>query len=109
MALVVMLGHKSFSNEDNDVLLQKVLQNHYCFVVKYSTKMAIIALSEIMTFYQLSFVSSKLPHLVGTILGMIETNEKIGVLDKSPITEEEKDYDAAVATVSNMIVNMDEI
>jgi len=71
--------------------------------------MAVIALSEILTFYQLPFVSNRFTLLLDTVISMLEINQKIGKLDKNPITDEEKDYDAAVLTVTNMVVNMDEI
>lgn len=71
LALIVMLGHKSFSNDDNDLILNKVLLNHDCFVVKYSIKMAIIALSEIMTYYHLPFVINRFALLFDTVITLL--------------------------------------
>jgi len=46
--LVLMFAHKSFSLTDNEVLLNKILQNSGCFSVDYASKLLIISLSELL-------------------------------------------------------------
>ena len=43
-----MLAHKFFSLTDNEVLLNKILQNSGCFCVDYASKLLIISLSELL-------------------------------------------------------------
>lgn len=76
LALILTVGNKAFTNEDCDILLNRVLQNHYCFVVQYSIKVAIIAFSELLGLYGLPFISNRFTYLLDTTITLLEAYEK---------------------------------
>lgn len=51
LSLVLMMGFRFFSHEDNDVLLNKIIQNSDCLSVKYAGKVTIIVLSEMLAYH----------------------------------------------------------
>lgn len=82
-----MLGHKHFSPEDCDILLNKVIQNHYCFVVRYSNKLVVIALSELLTMLHLPFIVNRFTYLLDTIVTLLETQQNKELFERDPMTD----------------------
>lgn len=103
-----MMGSKFFRNEDCEVLLTRILQNYYCFVVKYSIKIVIIAFSELLCQYSLPFVSNRFALLLDSTVTLLESHEKKELFNKNPMSEEERDYDICLQTTKNAITDLDE-
>lgn len=110
LLLVVMIGSKFLTPEENDLLLNRVLQNYNCFTVQYSSKVAIVSLAEIFSQCHQPYVINRFTYLLDTILVLLENYErKDDLFGTSEITEEEKDYSNSLETIKNSIKEMNEI
>lgn len=104
-----MKAHTCFSPEDCDILLNRILQNFYCFVVKYSIKLAIVSFSYLLTQFHLPFIFNRFTLLLDTTLTLLESHDKKEVFNRNALTDEERDYDVLLDTIKNWMVNADEV
>ena len=84
-----MVGNKFLSPGDIDLLLNQVLQNYNCFTVKYSVKVAIISLAELMSYSQQPYIVNRLPYLLDTLLCLMQT-----YIDQAELFENDVDINA---------------
>ena len=101
-------GYKYFTTEDCDILLNRILQNYYCFVVQYSIKVAIAAFSELLTLFTLPFIANRFTILFVFTISLVESQSK-DYFSKNPITQEERDYDISLQTIKNAVTELDEL
>lgn len=72
LALALLGGFKFFDPQDNNNILERILSNAGCFDVEYSSKVLIVALSELMVIQNVDFIQSKLQYIFDmciTVLG----------------------------------------
>ena len=83
-----MIGNKSFSPEENDVLLNRILQNYNTFTVKYSPKVAIVCIAEIFSRIHLPYVQSRFTMLFDVLLVLFEMyQDRSSLFDKASFTD----------------------
>lgn len=70
--------------------------------------MAIAAFSELLALYTLPFVANRFVILLDATISLLESQSK-NVLNKNPITQEERDYDISLQTIKNPILELNEV